>query len=103
MDPAEACGRVNTLESAHRPRPLFDASMVLLQMIIQVAVGAMTHLFPQLRFDRAGIGVMPVGRNALRDTFGTVRADRKNASTAALSRFSLRRTSTRFPARSIAR
>jgi len=33
MHSAKACGRLDTLKSAYRPRPLFDASMVLLQMI----------------------------------------------------------------------
>jgi hypothetical protein len=34
MDPAEALGRVNTLESAHRSRPLYDTMMVLLNGLI---------------------------------------------------------------------
>lgn len=42
------------LKAPHRPRSLFDAAMVLLQMIIQVAVGTMAHLFAQLSFDGLG-------------------------------------------------
>jgi pimeloyl-ACP methyl ester carboxylesterase len=59
MDPAEALGRVNTLESAHRPRPLYDTMMVLLQMIIQGAVGAMTHLQPTLVVNRCKDVMLP--------------------------------------------
>jgi len=50
--------------SSHRPRPLLDASIVLLQMLVQGAVGTMTHLFLQRRFNRIGIGVVPIGRHA---------------------------------------
>jgi hypothetical protein len=32
---AEACSRGVTLEPTHRPIPLFDAAMILLQMVIQ--------------------------------------------------------------------
>src|SRR5262249_45435989 len=35
-------------------------------MIIQVAVGAMEHGVPQLSFDGSRIGVMPIGRDAVR-------------------------------------
>src|SRR5262249_4327365 len=68
MHPTKASGRLDPFEAAHRPRALFDASMVLLQVIIQVAVGAMTHRLPQLSFDGSGVGVMSIGRNAFRDT-----------------------------------
>ena len=53
MHSAKPLGRLDTVEAPHRPDPLFDASMVLLQMIIQVAVRAMVHSCPQLGFDRA--------------------------------------------------
>jgi hypothetical protein len=49
---------------------LLDSSLVLFHMIIQVAVRTMLHGFPEFGFDRAGIGIMPVGRNALRNTAG---------------------------------
>src|SRR4051812_24491903 len=70
MHPAKAFGRLHTFASPHGARPLLDSSMVLFQVIVQVTVGAMTHGFPQLSFDGSRIGVMPVGRHALRDTTG---------------------------------
>src|ERR671931_72478 len=57
MHPAKAGGRHHTLEAPHRPDPLFDSSMVLLQMIIQVTVRAMAYLCPQLSFDSSEIPV----------------------------------------------
>jgi hypothetical protein len=36
MHPTKALGRLHTLEAPHRSDPLFDSSMVLLQMIIQI-------------------------------------------------------------------
>ena len=89
MHPTKASGRLDTFESAHRPRALLDASMVLLQVIIQVAVGAMTHRLPQLSFNGSGVGVMSIGRNRSGTRSVTVGADRKNASAAAQLRFSL--------------
>ncbi len=44
--------------------------MLLLQVIIQVAVGTMTHGFPQLRFDGLGVGVVTITGDSLRDTTG---------------------------------
>ncbi len=55
VDPTKPRCRHDTLEAPHRPRPLFDSSMVLLQMIIQIAVRAMGHGFPQFRFEGAGV------------------------------------------------
>jgi hypothetical protein len=51
--------------------------MVLLQMIVQVTVRAMTHFFPERSFDRAGIGVVAITGDPLRDTTrnGTRRAE----------------------------
>jgi hypothetical protein len=46
MHPAKAVGRLRPLTAPHRSESLFAASVVLLQMIISVAVGTMTHLFP---------------------------------------------------------
>ena len=46
MHAAKPFGRLDTLEAPHRPYALFDSSMVLFQMIVQVAVGAMAHRFP---------------------------------------------------------
>jgi hypothetical protein len=70
MHPAKPFRRREILKSAHRMRALFTTSMVLLQVVVQIAVGLMAYGFPQLGFDRAGIGIMPVGRYALRNTAG---------------------------------
>ena len=68
MDTAKAFRRLDTLKSSHWARPLLDSSVVLLQMIIEVAVGAMEYCVPQLRFDGSGIGIMAISGNALRTT-----------------------------------
>jgi len=44
--------------------------MVLLQMIIQVTVGAMAYPFPQFRSDGSRIGVMAIGGHPCWDTAG---------------------------------
>ena len=42
--------------------------MVLLQVIIEVTVGAMEYRVSQLRFDSSGIGSMAISGNTLWDT-----------------------------------
>jgi hypothetical protein len=42
--------------------------MILLQMIVQVTIGAMAHRFPELGFDGAGISVVAITGDSLRDT-----------------------------------
>ena len=44
--PAKAFGRLDTLAFPHRTGALFDAAMVRLQVIIQVAVDVLMYLFP---------------------------------------------------------
>jgi hypothetical protein len=70
MDPAKTLRRFNTLKPTHGACTLFDAAMVLLQMVVQVTVGAMAHGFPQLRLDSLGIGVMTVTGDTRWDTAG---------------------------------
>src|SRR5262245_25974043 len=70
MHSAKALGRLHTLEAPHRLDPLFDASMVLLQMVVQVEVGAMAHLFSERGFDGTGTGVVSVTGDPLRDPTG---------------------------------
>ena len=48
MEVAKASRRFDTFETTYRPRRLFNAAMVLLQMVIQVAVAAMANFLPQL-------------------------------------------------------
>ena len=73
MHPAKPFRRLDTLKSAYRMRALFTTSMVLLQVVVQIAVGLMAYGFPQHGFDRAGIGIMPIGRYALRNTASWVK------------------------------
>jgi len=40
--------------------------MILFQMIIQIAVGTVSHSIPELGPYRSGIGVVPVSGNAVR-------------------------------------
>src|SRR5262249_2731744 len=70
MRPAKPCSRRHTLKAPHRPDPLLDASMVLFQMIIQIAVRAMPHGLSQRSFDSPGIGAMSITGDALRDATG---------------------------------
>ena len=51
-------------ELAHQPTPLFDPSMILLQMVIQVAIGPVDYLLSEHRANRSRIGVMPIGRDS---------------------------------------
>src|SRR6185295_13453397 len=68
MHLAKAFGRLHTFEAPHRPAPLFDTSMVLFQMIIQIAVGTMADSLPHHGSDSSGICLMPVGGHLLRKT-----------------------------------
>jgi hypothetical protein len=62
---AEPGGRSRALEAPHRPVPAFDAPVVLLQPIIQVAAGPVPHPFAQLAPDRPGVAVVAVRRDPL--------------------------------------
>src|SRR5918999_5313828 len=68
MHLAKALRRLNPLKAPHRPDPLFDPAMVLLEMIIQIPVRAMAHRFPELSFDGAGIGVVSITGDPRRNT-----------------------------------
>jgi hypothetical protein len=70
LHPATTRRRLDTFASPHGAWALFDASMSLVQMILQVAVRPMTPPFSQFRFEGSGIGIMSVGRHAFRDTAG---------------------------------
>jgi hypothetical protein len=59
----EARSRAAMSEPAHRSIPLLDAAMILLQMVIQVAIGPVDDLLPEHCADRSWIGVMPIGRD----------------------------------------
>src|SRR5262249_2317016 len=68
IDPAEACRRHKSLEAAHRVSPLLDASMILLQVIIQMAIGTMDDSFPQRSFNGPRVPAMAVSRDPSRNT-----------------------------------
>ena len=70
MHSAKPCSRLDTLKASHRPEPLFNAAMVLLQMVVQIAIRAMTHDFSQLRFDRPGIRALSITRDPRWNTTG---------------------------------
>jgi hypothetical protein len=67
---AEARSRGAMFESAHRPIPLFDASMILLQVVIQVAIRAMLYVIPENITNGAGVGIMAIGGDAVWDHTG---------------------------------
>jgi hypothetical protein len=94
------CGR-HALEPAHGLVSALDAAMILLEMIVKVAARPMPDPLAKLSPDGARIGIMAVTRCGVIPV--TARAEEKNALAAAKSRVSLSRTSTRLPARSIAR
>ena len=54
--PAAEPGRGSrTLEAAHRSVPAFEAPVILLQPVVEVAAGPVPHLLAQLGADRAGV------------------------------------------------
>ena len=59
----EVGSRAAMSEPAHRPISLFDAAMILLQMVVQVAIRPVNDLLPEHRADRSWIGVMPISRD----------------------------------------
>jgi hypothetical protein len=100
---AETRGGGEGFEPACGPVALLDAPMVLLDIVVQVAVRPVRHLVPEdgPNSPRVGVVASVVMRSGV--TPVTVHAERKKASAAARSRVSLRRMSTRWPSRSIAR
>ena len=58
------------LKPAIRPRRLFDSSMVLLQMVIEVAICAVSDTFSQFRLNGSWVRVMPVGGNSVQHDLG---------------------------------
>src|SRR4051795_13022490 len=63
---AEPGGRSWALEAPHGPVAAFDAPVVLLQPVIQVAAGAVPHPFAELAPDRPRVAVVTVGRDPVR-------------------------------------
>jgi hypothetical protein len=55
---AEAHSSDAVFEPAHRPIPFFDPSMILLQMVIQVAIGPMFYLVPEHMANGTWVGIV---------------------------------------------
>src|SRR5687768_16105253 len=63
---AEPGGRSRALEAPHGAVSAFDAPVVLLQSIVQVAAGPVPHRSAQLGPDRPGVAVVAVRRHPVR-------------------------------------
>jgi hypothetical protein len=61
----KACCRGHTSEPTHRVIALLDATVVLLQSIVEIAIGPVEHVTAQGLADRSWIGVMAIGRHPL--------------------------------------
>ena len=48
--------RGETLEAQHRADALFDAAMVLLEMVVEIIIRAMGHVLTELRGNGTGVG-----------------------------------------------
>ena len=64
--PAEARGRGEVSKSTHRVIALFDPTMILFQVVIQIGLPAMHDLVAENLTNRTWIGVMSIGRYPLR-------------------------------------
>jgi len=60
---AEARGRGHTSEPTHGVIALLDATVILLQSIVEVAVGPVQHVTAQGLTNRTRVGIMPIGRH----------------------------------------
>lgn len=56
--------RPSTLEPAHRLISSFDATVILIQPVVETTARAMAHVSAQFSSDRPRIAVVPVGRDA---------------------------------------
>src|SRR3954447_1576082 len=70
VSPAEPGGRSRALEAPHGPVSAFDAAVILLQPVIQVATGPVPHTLAQLGPDRPGVAVVAVRRDPVRGDAG---------------------------------
>jgi hypothetical protein len=93
----------DALEAAHRPVSTFDAAMILLQSVGQVAAGPVLDVLAELTADGSGIAVVPLGGDPCRRDGGHRLSRAEGRFGAAMSRVSLSITSTTAPERSIAR
>jgi hypothetical protein len=66
----KAHGGGEGFESARGPVALFDAPMVLLQMVVEMAVSPVEHPVSKNVPNGAGVGIMAIGGDAVRDHAG---------------------------------
>jgi hypothetical protein len=67
---AIACRRRGAFQSQHRSTSAFDAAMVLLKSVVEIATRPMSHLPAEPGLDRSGISVMAVCRDPVRRDAG---------------------------------
>jgi hypothetical protein len=66
----ESVGRSRALEPTHRLISTFDATVILLQSIVEVAAGAVLHAFTQCRPDRTRVAVVAIRGYPVRGNIG---------------------------------
>src|SRR3954451_11916287 len=66
VSPAEPGGRSGAFEAPHGSIAAFDATVILLQPVIQVGAGSVSHTLAQLSADRPGVAVVAVRRDPVR-------------------------------------
>ena len=69
-DKAEPRSGGEGFEPAHRPKALLESAMILLQMILQIAVGPVRHPVPKDGPNGAWTGIMAIGGDAVWDHAG---------------------------------
>ena len=94
---AKAIRRGGVTEPAHRTISALDPAMILFNSVVEILAAPVLHAVTQHCPDGPWITVMPVRGTRAGVTPVTALAERKNAFAAAMSRVSLRRTSTRHP------
>jgi hypothetical protein len=65
-DATAACGGGEGSQPARRAIPLFNAPMILLQRVVEVAIRPVGHPLPKDVADGAWVGGMAIGGDALR-------------------------------------
>src|SRR3954469_13925968 len=68
--PEEPGGRSRALEAPHGPVSAFDAAVILLQPVVQVATGPVPHSLAEFGADRPGVAVVAVRRDPVRRDAG---------------------------------
>ena len=66
----EPVSRSWALEPTHRLVATFDATVILLQSIVEIAAGAMAHRLAQRRADRTGVAVVAIRGHPVRAEVG---------------------------------